>query len=744
MNKTGWIIGGFFLALLSGCNSVSDSGKKLSETDHKVDSVLALMTIEEKVGQLSQMSGVGELTGPVSESHSYLDAVRNGQVGSMLNINGVEYTRKLQEITLNETRLGIPLLFGYDVIHGYKTIMPLPLAEACSWEPEIAARSARVAAAEAAAAGQHWTFAPMIDVARDPRWGRIMEGAGEDTYLNNVFAVARVKGFQGNDLSDHRTIAACAKHYAAYGAAEGGRDYNTTDMSERTLREVYLPPFKAAADAEVATFMTAFNEIAGVPATGSSLLKNIMRNEWKYNGMVVSDWNSIGEMISHGVAPGKREAAILAMRAGVDMDMQGHVYSEELLELVKEGVIPEAMIDDAVRRILKLKFELGLFDDPFRYCNEKREQETLLSDKHREEAREIARRSVVLLKNEGQVLPLSRNIRSLALIGPLADDNDNILGGWRGRGEAKDAVSVLDGLGRYLGPEVKINYAKGCDIDTDDRSGIKEAVAQARKSDAVVLVVGESGDMSGEAHSRAYLGLPGVQTDLIKAVHSAGKPVVLVLMNGRPLAIPWEAENVPAILETWFLGTEAGNAIADVLFGEFNPSGKLVATFPYATGQIPVYYNHKNTGRPGVAGASFNSKYLDVPIEPLFPFGHGLSYTHFDYSRLRLASDTISMDEELLVSITIRNTGDYAGEEVVQLYIRDPYASVTRPVKELKGFNKIHLEPGEEEEVTFLIDKEMLSFYDIHMNRKAEPGEFHVMIGTSSAEYLQEIFYLTP
>ncbi len=736
---------GFFILILGFLSCQSPVKEPVgSDIDRKVDSVLALMTLEEKIGQMSQMSGVGELTGPVGESHSYLDAVRNGQVGSMLNINGVAYTRKLQEITLNETRLGIPLLFGYDVIHGYKTIMPVPLAEACSWEPGVAMRSSRVAAREAAAAGQHWTFAPMVDVSRDPRWGRIMEGAGEDTYLGSLFAAARVIGFQGQDLADVNTIAACAKHYAAYGAAEGGRDYNTTDMSERTLREVYLPPFKAAADAGAATFMTAFNEISGIPASGHRLLHHILRNEWEYKGMVVSDWNSVGELITHGVAEGKREAAVLAMRAGVDMDMQGHVYSEELLNLVNEGVIPKSMVDDAVRNILRLKFELGLFEDPYRYCNEQREQEILLSDEHRAEARDIARKSVVLLKNENKLLPLNRNTQSLAVIGPLADDRDNILGGWRGRGEPEDAVSVLQGLKAAAGDRTRIFYAKGCGIDDNDRSGIKAAVAQAKKADVVVLVVGESAGMSGEANSRAYLDLPGVQQDLIREVYNTGKPIVMVLMNGRPLAIPWEAEHIPAILETWFLGTEAGNAIADILFGDYNPSGKLAASFPWTAGQVPVYYNHKNTGRPGVANSPFNSKYLDVPITPLYPFGYGLSYTHFDYSRLRLANDTLKAGKELLVSITIRNTGDYTGEEVVQLYLRDKVASVTRPVQELKAFKKITLAPGEEQEVTFIITHDMLEFYDIHMNRVVEPGEFSVRVGTSSADYLEESFYIAP
>lgn len=710
--------------------------------DNKVDSVLALMTLEEKIGQMSQRSGVGELTGPVTESHSYLEDVKNGRVGSMLNIIGVKYTRKLQELTLSETRLGIPLLFGYDVIHGFKTIFPVPVAEACSWDLELMELSASIAAREAAAAGQHWTFAPMVDIARDPRWGRIMEGAGEDTYLGSLIASARVKGFQGNNLASNSTVAACAKHYAAYGAAEGGRDYNTTDMSERTLREVYLPPFKAAADAGVATFMTSFNEISGIPASGNRLLNYILHEEWNFNGMVVSDWNAVGELIPHGVARNKREAAMLALRAGIDMDMQGYVYNEVLLQLVKDGVISEKMIDASVKDILRLKFKLGLFDDPYRYCNEEREKEILLSNENREVAREVARKSIVLLKNNNQLLPLKKDIRTLAVIGPLSDDSDNILGEWRGRGEAKDAVSLLSGIRSKVDSRTRVLHAKGCNIDDQDKSGFKEAIITAKKANIVLLVMGESAGMSGEAHSRAYIGLPGVQLDLVKEIYRTGKPIVLVIMNGRPMALSWEDEHLTAILETWQLGTEAGNAIADVLFGDYNPSGKLVATFPRITGQVPVYYNHKNTGRPGTNDGRYNARYIDLPVEPLYPFGFGLSYTTFNYSHLSLSADTIAMDDTLKVKVTVRNTGKYPGEEVVQLYIRDIFASVTRPVKELKDFRKIYLEPGQDSEVSFTVDKSMLEFYDINMQWKAEPGDFYVMIGTSSADYLQKEFTL--
>jgi beta-glucosidase len=733
------------IALYLGVSCYQNKAE-LSEKDriieHKVDSVLSLMTLEEKIGQMSVLSGVGELTGPVTEEHFYLDAVKNGKVGAMLNTNGVEYTRKLQEITLTETRLGIPLLFGCDVIHGYATIFPVPLAEACSWDLDAIEKSARVAGSEAAAAGQQWTYAPMVDIARDPRWGRIMEGAGEDPYLGSLIAAARVKGFQGNDLSAVNTIAACAKHFVAYGDAEGGRDYNSTDMSEQTLREVYLPPFKAAMDAGAATFMTAFNDLNGIPAGGNPMLDYILRDEWKFHGMVVSDWNSIAELIIHGIARNKEEAAILAMRGGVDMDMQGYVYSQVLLKLVEEGKIPEEKVDVAVRNILRLKFQLGLFEDPYRYCNGQREKEELLNEHNREAARDMARKSIVLLKNENQLLPLSKDLKTIAVIGPLADDPDNILGGWRCMGKAKDAVSLLRGLRHKVGPKTRILYEKGCDIDSTNRSGFPKALAAVKKSDIVILAMGEAAYMTGEASCRSFLGLPGVQPDLIKEIYKTGKPTVLILMNGRPLAIPWENEHVNAIVETWFLGTEAGNAIADVLFGDYNPSGKLVVSFPYTTGQIPVYYNHKNTGRPGDKEKWYTSKYLDAPIEPLYPFGFGLSYTDFRYLGLELSTDTLSMNDTLVVNVRVVNTGNYNGEETVQLYLRDLYASVTRPVKELKGFRKIFLKAGETTTISFYITRDMLAFYDATMHFRAEPGEFSVMAGGSSENYLEKQFIL--
>jgi len=734
---------GICLIFLHGCHG----HRKLSEgeiLEQKVDSILTLMTLEEKIGQLNMLSGQGELTGPVTDGHSYIDAIKQGRLGALLNVNGVAYTRRIQEMTLQESRLGIPMLFGYDIIHGYKTIFPIPLAEACSWDLEAIEKSARIAADEASAAGQHWTFAPMVDIARDPRWGRIMEGAGEDTWLGSLIAAARVKGFQGDDLSAPNTIAACAKHYAAYGAAEGGRDYNTTDMSERTLREVYLPPFKAAADAGSATFMVAFNEINGVPASANPLLKYILRNEWNYNGMIVSDWNSINEMIAHGFAANSQEAAIFAMRSGVDLDMQGHVYAEVLYDLVKKGKIPVWQIDNAVKNILRLKFQLGLFDDPYRYCNSEREATSILTPENRKAAREIARKSMVLLKNENHLLPSGKTVRTLAVIGPLADDDENILGGWKALGDPDEAVSLIRGIRETVDPKTKILYEAGCNINDDDRSGFSKAVAEARKADVVILAVGESAAMSGEARSRADLGLPGVQHELVKEVFKEGKPVVLVLMNGRQLAIPWEAQNIPAILEAWLPGTEAGHAIADVIFGDYNPSGKLVVSFPRSTGQVPVYYNHKSTGRPADPEKRFTSKYIDIPIEPLYPFGYGLSYTSFMYSHMELSSDTITMSDSLEVGIRVTNIGNYKGEEVVQLYICDHVASVTRPVMELKDFKKIELDSAETVRISFMLTPKHLAFYDQNMQFITEPGVFSVMVGTNSVNYTGKKFTLVP
>lgn len=713
-----------------------------TDVENQIDSLLGMMTLEEKIGQMNQYSGGYDVTGPVFNRETDLEDIKKGMVGSMLNIVGAEETRKMQQLAVEESRLGIPMLFALDVIHGHKTIFPIPLAEASSWDMEVAHTSARVAAVEASAQGIHWTFAPMVDIARDPRWGRIMEGAGEDPYLGQLMAAARVYGFQGNDLSEINTIMACAKHYAAYGGAEGGRDYNTVDMSERVLRNVYLPPFKTALDAGVGTFMNAFNEIGGIPATADAyLVQDILKDEWNFNGFVVSDWNSIGELIAHGVAKDKKEAAALAVKAGSDMDMESTAYRDELKNLVEEGEVDESLIDDAVRRILRMKIQLGLLEDPYRYCNEQREEELLLSKEHLEAARDVARRSIVLLKNENQVLPVSREASTVAVIGPLADSKRDLIGNWSAKGEAKHSISLREGIENAL-PEANVLYAKGCEVTGDSKSGFAQAIAIADKSDVVILAIGESWDMSGEAKSRGSLEIPGVQVDLARELHETGKPVVVVLMNGRPLSFPWLKENVPAIVEAWFLGTQAGNAIADVLFGDYNPSGKLPVTFPYSVGQIPMYYNHKNTGRPFDENSGYTSKYIDIPNEPLYAFGYGLSYTTFEYDNMVLSSGAVSSDEKLTISVEVTNTGEREGEEVVQLYIRDLAASITRPVKELKRFRKINLQPGASEEVSFELSAEDLKFYDTNLNYIAEPGEFKVFVGGNSVDVLEKQFTL--
>lgn len=722
--------------------AVNHSGDKLTidpVIEHKIDSVLKLMTIDEKIGQLNQLTGNGETTGPITFAAEYQEAIRKGQVGSMLNVNGAAYTRNVQRIAVEESRLGIPLIFGYDVIHGYKTIFPIPLGEAASWDLDAIEKSARIAAIEASAAGQHWTFAPMVDIARDPRWGRVMEGSGEDPYYGSLVAKARVKGFQGKALAENNTIVACAKHFVAYGAAMGGRDYNTVDISDRTLHEVYLPPFKAAIDAGVGTFMSSFNELNGIPVTGNkAMVKDILKDKWQFNGFIVSDWASIREMLVHGIAQDEYQAGDLAMNASIDMDMEGHIYIHQLKKLLADGKITEKQIDEAVRRILRIKFMLGLFDDPYRYCDTIREKEKLLNPRHLEIAREVARKSMVLLKNNG-ILPLSKNIKSVAVIGPLADNTDDIIGTWSARGEGKDAISVFTGIREKL-PKANVMYAKGCDITGDSKAGFAQAIAIARKADAVVVVVGEAAMMSGEALSRAFLDLPGVQKDLVLALNELRKPMVVVLMNGRPLTIEWLDNAVPAILEAWLPGTMGGHAVADVLFGDYNPSGKLPMTFPRNVGQIPLFYYHKNTGRPRVDTERYTSKYIDSPNTPLYPFGYGLSYTTFDYSNFNISANEIGMNDTLKIWVDVTNTGKYDGEEVVQLYTRDMVGSVTRPVKELKGFKKIFIKKGETVKVEFKLTASDLAFYTSTMEFKAEPGDFKVFVGGNSRD-LQELSF---
>ncbi|SHF86654.1 glycoside hydrolase family 3 N-terminal domain-containing protein [Flavobacterium defluvii] len=708
--------------------------------DQKVNDLLKKMTIEEKIGQLNQYTGDNQATGPITINPNKQAEIKAGLIGSMLNIIGTKYTRQYQELAM-QSRLKIPLLFGQDVIHGYKTTFPLPLAEAASWDLQAIELAARVAAEEASASGIHWTFAPMVDISRDPRWGRVMEGAGEDTYLGSKIAYARVKGFQGNKLGDLNSVMACVKHFAAYGAGVGGRDYNSVDMSERMLLETYLPPFKAALDAGAATFMNSFNDLNGIPATGNAhLQRDILKGKWNFQGFVVSDWGSIGEMVAHGYSKDLKEAAYSAITAGSDMDMESNAYRYNLAQLIKEGRVSIDLVDDAVKRILRKKFELGLFDDPYRYSDDKRAEKVLANPANRKAALEVAEKSIVLLKNENQTLPLSKNVKTIAFIGPMVKEYKANMGFWSVElpdvNYDKWVVSQWDGLQNKVGKNTKLLYAKGCDITGDNKDGFAEAVETAKQADVVILSIGERHDMSGEAKSRSDIHLPGVQEDLVKAIQATGKPVVVLINAGRPLVFNWTADNVPAIVYTWWLGTEAGNAIANVLFGDYNPSGKLPITFPREIGQIPIYYNHFSTGRPAKDEDSKNyvSAYIDLKNSPKFPFGYGLSYTKFDYSGLKLSSTKIKSNETIKVSFQLANVGKVAGDEVVQLYIKDKFGSVVRPVLELRDFQKVKLNAGETKTIEFTIDKEKLFFYNNKLEWTAEPGDFEVMIGASSAD----------
>jgi beta-glucosidase len=700
--------------------------------EQRVNALLAQMTLEEKLGQLQQLDGEGN--GNFRPEH--LELIRKGLLGSTLNVRGAQRTNQVQRVAMNESRLKIPVLFGFDVIHGYRTIFPIPLAEASSWDPALAERSAAVAAQEANNAGLRWTFAPMVDIARDPRWGRITEGAGEDPFLGAAFARARVRGFQGDDYGAADKILACAKHFAAYGAAEGGRDYNTTDLSENTLREIYLPPFKAAVDAGVGTLMSSFNAINGVPASANAFtLTKVLRDEWKFDGFVVSDYTSVRELINHGTAANEEEAAAAALNAGVDMEMVSRSYNQFGPQLLKQNKLTKPTIDEAVRRILRIKFRLGLFDRP--YTDEAREPTSLLRPESIRLAREVASRSMVLLKNDRETLPLNKNAGSIAVIGPLADDRRAPLGWWSGDGKEENTVTPLAGIKAKVSAQTKVGYAKGCDVLGDSAAGFQEAVDLAKASDVAIVFVGEIHEMVGEAASRATLDLPGRQMELVQSIHATGKPTVVVLVNGRPLSVGWIVNNVPAILESWMGGTQSGNAIADILFGDVNPGGKLPVTFPRTVGQVPIYYNHMNTGRPPEAQNRYTSKYFDAPWTPLFPFGYGLSYTTFKISNLQLSAPRIPSNGKLTVSVEVENTGRRAGDEVVQLYIRDLVATMTRPVKELKGFQRLSLQPGEKRRVEFVLGPEQLGFWNREMKYIVEPGEFRVMVGNNSIDVLE-------
>ena len=706
--------------------------------DQKVTELMAKMTLEEKIGQLNQYNDDITATGPITKDADKAGQVRAGKLGSILNAIGAKNTKNWQDQAM-QSRLKIPLLFGQDVIHGFRTTFPIPLGETATWDMNLIEKSARIAATEASAYGIHWTFAPMVDIGRDPRWGRVMEGAGEDTYLGTLVGKARVKGFQGNGLGNKDAVMACAKHFAAYGAAVGGRDYNSVDMSLRQLHETYLPPFKAVSDIGVATFMNSFNDINGIPATGNKYLqRDLLKGAWNFQGFVVSDWGSIGEMIPHGFAKDNKDAALKAIIAGSDMDMESRSYINHLAELVKEGKVDIQLVDDAVRRILTKKYELGLFDDPYRFINEKREKEQANNPEHRKFAREIGAKSIVLLKNENQLLPLSPTTKKVAIIGPFAKATVENHGFWSIAfpDDSQRIVTQFDGIKAQLDKNSELLYAKGCNANDNDKSLFAEAVETAKKADVVIMTLGEGHAMSGEAKSRSNIHFSGVQEDLLKEIAKTGKPIILMINAGRPLVFDWASENIPTIVYTWWLGTEAGNSIADVLFGKINPGGKLPMTFPRTEGQIPIYYNHYNTGRPAKNNTDRNyvSAYIDLDNDPAYPFGFGLSYTTFQYSDVNVSATQLKGNQTLTASVTLTNSGNYDGEEVVQLYIRDLVGKVVRPVKELKGFQKIFLKKGESKTVSFNITPEDLKFYDDELNFDWESGEFDIMIGTNSAQ----------
>ena len=761
MNKK--IKAGIFTLITIGTMNAQKSPHldKTKPVEERIDLLMKQMMLEEKVGQMNQYNGFWEVTGPAPEGGTAelkYEHLRKGLVGSMLTVRGVKNVRAVQKIAVEETRLGIPLIIGFDVIHGYKTLSPIPLAESASWDLEAIKKSAAIAADEASASGINWTFGPNVDIANDARWGRVMEGAGEDPYLGSKIATARVKGFQGEtiaDLAKVNTIAACAKHFAAYGYVEAGLEYNIVDISNSKLYNSVLPPFKATVDAGVRTFMNSFNTLNGIPATGNVFLqRDILKGKWKFDGFVISDYASIREMIAHGYAKDKADAALKGVVAGSDMDMESYLYVAKLVDLVKEGKVKEALVDDAVRRILRVKFELGLFDDPYRYCDEKREKESIGNKAHVEGVLDMAKKSIVLLKNDKNLLPLKKSGQKIALIGALANDKNSPLGSWRIASDDNTAVSVLEGMQQYK--DNKLTFEKGADLtvgkisfldevvfNTTDKSGFEAAKKAAAAADVVVMVLGEHGFQSGEGRSRTDLNLPGVQQELLEEIYKVNPNIVLVLNNGRPLSIPWAAEHVPAIVEAWHLGTQTGNAVAQVLYGDYNPSGKLPMSFPRNVGQVPIYYNKYSTGRPIDSDKNvFWSHYTDVEKTPQFPFGFGLSYTTFDYKNLKINKTAFAKGEPVQVSVEVTNSGNYDGKEVVQLYIHDDYASIIRPIKELKGFELVSLKKGETKTVSFTLTDKELGFYDNDGNYLVEPGTFKIMVGGSSDTGLESGFEL--
>lgn len=726
--------------IIPSCGGGGNSG--LKDVDPKVDSLLRIMTLDEKIGQMVLFTSDWDVTGPTIKE-GYLDDIRSGRCGNIFNAYTTDYIREIQRVAVEESRLGIPLLFGYDVVHGHKTIFPVPLAESCSWDLDLMRRTASASAAEAAASGLNWTFAPMVDISVDPRWGRVCEGAGEDPFLASLIADARVKGFQGDDLSDPLTVLACVKHFAAYGAPLAGRDYNTVDMSERQFREFYLPPYKAGVDAGALSVMTSFNEYDGVPSTGNAyLIRTLLKKDWGFQGFVVTDYTSINEMVHHGYAASEADAGVKAVNAGVDMDLQGEVYFNYLKGLVGAGFVSMRTIDHAVARILNVKAKLGLFDDPYRYCDSAREADVVENQKIRSLSREAARKSMVLLKNDG-TLPFDRGDR-IAVIGELAASKRDLLGSWKAAGEWDQMKSILDAVREYNGA-ANVFYAEGCKKMGTDRSGFGAALEAVAQADKVLMVIGEDWDWSGEAASRTDISVPGVQSELLSMIAATGKPVAVVLLNGRPLVLEKENVDADALLEAWYPGTMGADAVTDILFGQYNPSGKLTMTFPRSVGQIPIFYYEKNTGRPiYLPSEKYKSRYLDSPNDPLYPFGYGLSYTTFSYSDLSLSSPKVKKGKTIEATVTVTNTGKVTGEETVQLYIRDLVGSVTRPVKLLKAFQKVAIPPGESRKITFTIDNDMLSFWRQDMTFGVEEGDFKVMVGGSSADLLQASFTLVP
>lgn len=723
----------------------SFSGDK--HIEYRVDSLLKLMTLDEKIGQMTQFSCNWGITGPVM-ADDFMPYLKQGLVGSVFNASKVNGVRQLQKMAIESSRLHIPILFGLDVIHGYNTVFPIPLAEACSWNLDMMKRTAAIAAQEAASDGINWTFAPMVDIARDARWGRVMEGAGEDPYLGSLIAKARVEGFQGgNDwrsLHNLNTVLACCKHFAAYGAAESGKDYNSAELSENTLRNFYLPPYEAAQKAGVATYMASFNEIGGIPSTASHfLMTDVLRKEWGFKGFVVTDYTGINELVAHGVAKDEKQAGELAVNAGIDMDMTGAVFIKYMKKSVAEGKVSVATIDNSVRHILEMKFILGLFDNPFRYLDEQRSKENQMRPEFMETARQASAQSVVLLKNDKNVFPIEKDKPlTVALIGPFVKDRMNLNGEWAGLGDRNKSIPLYDALiEKYKNTSVKFIYAEGCSITKTDQGKITEAVDAASQADIVLAAMGEDFNWSGEAASRSNIQLPEAQIEVLKALKNTGKPIGLLVMSGRPLDLSWEDQNMDAIMEAWFLGVQSGNGLADVISGDYNPSGRLVMSFPRSVGQLPIYYNHKNTGRPlspQHPEEDYKSKYIDSPNSPLYPFGFGLSYTTFTIDNVKLSKSSITMNDKLIVTADVQNTGKRDGESVAQLYVRDLVGSVTRPVKELKGFAKVSLKAGEKKQVSFTVTADDLAFYGLDMKKKAEPGDFKLWVGQSSADESNE------